>query len=145
MYPSGESRWCRFAQLTEIRVIGDLNCSNGPKSCSTINTAVEELLTFLLAILCHREIILGEFFKFQDCLGSLAADDTPLRSSTDFPLNIERLTLTWELWLEEPRDCSNLIIPKGEWIGNEDIQRTLGENDLLSWRFCYLRNGKQDI
>lgn len=37
----------------------DLNCSNGPKSCSTDNTAVEELWTFLLAILCHREIILG--------------------------------------------------------------------------------------
>ena len=40
-------------------MIGDLKYSNGPKTCSTDNTAVKELLTFLLAVLCHRENILG--------------------------------------------------------------------------------------
>lgn len=72
------------AHRDKIRAIGDLNYSDGPKSCSTDNIAVKELLTFFLAILCHRENILGGVLQVSGLSGSLAADDTPLRISTDF-------------------------------------------------------------
>lgn len=73
-------------------------------------------------------------------LTSLVASGTPPHI-----FKCGKTTPGWKLWLEELRDCLNLILPTRRLDQYRTHMENFGRYDLLSWRLWYLGKRKSDM